>query len=199
MDFQQLISFAEKRNYAANSDKKSSANGRPDSSSKPNPNAVAKFLQKKKEAEMQRAIEERRRKERLIALRNQNSKSAKAAKMMMCKTKDNDFSKIVLSEREIEDKNYIERELRRKRLDDPVERMKERIEKERELEEASKGKRRRKPLTSSDKEVHSIKNKDRFDYKEVQKQTLVSFFHLLNVFSSKLIFCSFFFYAEWNP
>lgn len=175
MDYQKLIQYAERRDRV-DSTKKTSSSGVNGSSSGPDPNAVAKFLAKKRADGLRQAEEARLKKERLLALRNQNSKSAKAAKMMASKTKDNDFSKIILSEKEIEGKNLIESQLRRKQLNDPLERMKERIEKEQELELANKGKRRRKAHVSSDVIASTAdtinKNRERFkyDYKEVKKQ-----------------------------
>ncbi|GFX44472.1 hypothetical protein TNCV_4712981 [Trichonephila clavipes] len=104
---------------------------------------VRRFLEKRKAEEEAKAAEARRQKEKLLALRAQNTKSNKKAKIMASRTKDNDFSRIKLTEDEVAAKQKIEQELQRKHLMDKVERMKCRIELE-EKEKLQPKKRKRK-------------------------------------------------------
>lgn len=104
---------------------------------------VRRFLEKRKAEEEAKAAEARKQKEKLLALRAQNTKSNKKAKIMASRTKDNDFSRIKLTEDEVASKQKIEQELRRKHLMDKVERMKCRIELE-EKEKLQPKKRKRK-------------------------------------------------------
>lgn len=78
-----------------------------------------------------------------MALRAQNSKNNKKAKIMASRTKDNDFSKIRMTDDEREALKRREEELLRKNLADKVERMKARIEME-EREKLLPKKRKRK-------------------------------------------------------
>lgn len=78
-----------------------------------------------------------------MALRAQNSKNNKKAKIMASRTKDNDFSKIRMTDDEREAHKRREEELLRKNLADKVERMKARIEME-EREKLLPKKRKRK-------------------------------------------------------
>ncbi|XP_015912456.1 protein SPT2 homolog [Parasteatoda tepidariorum] len=89
---------------------------------------IKKFLAKKKAEEDAKAAEARKQKERLLQLRSQSTKNNKKAKLMAARTKDNDFSKIKLSEDQVASKKKIEIELNRKHLKDKKERMKARIE-----------------------------------------------------------------------
>lgn len=89
------------------------------------------------------AAEARKQKEQLLALRAQNSKNNKKAKIMASRTKDNDFSKIKLTDDEIEAKKRREAEIIRQNLASKVERMKARIEME-EKEKLLPKKRKRK-------------------------------------------------------
>ncbi|GFQ87424.1 hypothetical protein TNCT_219591 [Trichonephila clavata] len=104
---------------------------------------VRRFLEKRKAEEEAKAAQARTQKEKLLALRAQNTKSNKKAKIMASRTKDNDFSRIKLTEDEVASKQKIEQELRRKHLMDKVERMKWRIELE-EKEKLQPKKRKRK-------------------------------------------------------
>ncbi|GIY14563.1 protein SPT2 homolog [Caerostris extrusa] len=104
------------------------------------------ILEKKKAEEAARAAEDKKKKEKLLLLRSQNSKNNKKAKIMASRTKDNDFSRIKLSEDELASKQKIEQEIQRKHLNDKVERMKCRIELE-EKEKALPKKRKRKSKT----------------------------------------------------
>lgn len=92
--------------------------------------AVLRFLAKKKKEEQQKALEAQKKKAELLALRSQNTKNSKKAKIMASRTKDNDFSRIRLTEDEMEAKKKRETELLRMQLNDKVERMKARIEME---------------------------------------------------------------------
>lgn len=140
MDYSKLIALAKNNaEEASNAIKKAKA--KPVAG--PDPKAVEKFLIKKRLNEI-RAEEERKQKlEKLLQLRNQNTKSSKKAKLMACRTKDNDYSKIKLSEREIEAKERIDDELRRKGIGNKLDRMKQRIELE-DNEDEQQPKRRRK-------------------------------------------------------
>lgn len=113
---------------------------------------IAKFLAKKKAEEERRIVEERKKKEQLLALRAQSTKNSKKAKIMASRTKDNDFSKIKLSEDEILAKKSREAELMRKNLADKVERMKARIELEEKEKLLPKTRKRKKKDTEN--EVH---------------------------------------------
>jgi len=104
---------------------------------------IKRFLEKKKKEEEARAAEARRKKEELLAKRSQNSKNSKKAKIMASRTKDNDFSKIKLTDDEVEAKKKREAELIRQNLTNKVERMKARIEME-EKEKLLPKKRKRK-------------------------------------------------------
>ncbi|XP_035218063.1 protein SPT2 homolog [Stegodyphus dumicola] len=104
---------------------------------------IRRFLEKKKAEEEAKAAEAQKQKEQLLALRAQNSKNSKKAKIMASRTKDNDFSKIKLTEDEIEAKKKREAELQRQHLANKVERMKARIEME-EREKLMPRKRKRK-------------------------------------------------------
>lgn len=95
-----------------------------------------------------------RKKEKLLELRAQNSKSNKRAKVMASRTKDNNFGRIRLTEDEEEARRKREEELQRKMLTDKVERMKARI-KLQQQEEEQPHKRKRKRRTSAGEPVGS--------------------------------------------
>lgn len=85
-------------------------------------------------------------KEKLLALRAQNPKSNKAAKLMKSRTKDNDFSIIKLTEDEEILKKKVNIEMHRKETLDKLQRMKLRIELENQGRETlANRKRKHKP------------------------------------------------------
>ncbi|RWS07969.1 Protein SPT2-like protein [Dinothrombium tinctorium] len=84
--------------------------------------------------------------------------------MMATRTKDNDFSRIILTEDEIREKNAIEEKLRQKRIADPKERMKQRIEMETEAELAPK--KRKKKKASYEEECEDLPP---IDYTRINK------------------------------
>ena len=71
---------------------------------------------------------------------------------MACRTKDNDYSKIKLSERDIEVKERIDDELRRKGIGNKLDRMKQRIELEDNEDDQPKVRRKRRegPIVRED-------------------------------------------------
>ncbi|GBM24965.1 hypothetical protein AVEN_262119-1 [Araneus ventricosus] len=156
---------------------------------------VKRFLEKKKAEEAAKAAEARKLKEKLLELRSQNSKNNKKAKIMASRTKDNDFSKIRLTEDEVISKKKIEQELQRKHLKDKVERMKCRIELE-EKEKLLPKKRKRKSKHGEEEIIHQpvieeeppekskkFKNRDRNSEHKPQRQQPppMSFHELLKV------------------
>lgn len=116
--------------------------------------AVRAFLQRKEQEEKQKQLEELHKKEKLLELRAQNSKSNKRAKVMASRTKDNDFSRIRLTEEEEEARRKREMELHRKMLTDKVERMKARIALVQQ-EEGQPHKRKRRRLSASGEHLDS--------------------------------------------
>ncbi|CAL1267293.1 unnamed protein product [Larinioides sclopetarius] len=114
---------------------------------------VKRFLEKKKAEEAAKVAEARKLKEKLLELRSQNSKNNKKAKIMASRTKDNDFSKIRLTEDEVISKKKIEQEIQRKHLKNKVERMKCRIELE-EKEKLLPKKRKRKSKHAEEEIIH---------------------------------------------
>ena len=140
MDYNKLLAMAKNNaDEASHTIKKAKVKA----AAGPDPKAVEKFLINKRLNEI-RAEEERKQKlERLLELRNQNTKSSKKAKLMACRTKDNDYSKIKLSEREIEVKERIDNELRKKGIGNKLDRMRQRIELEDNEEEQPKIRRKR--------------------------------------------------------
>lgn len=110
MDYSQLIALAEnKAKIASESIKKAKAK-----SAGPDPRAIEKFLVNKRLKEIRDEEEKRAKLEKLLNLRRQNSKSNKKAKLMANRTKDNDYSKIVLTDKDIQNKERIDAELRKK-------------------------------------------------------------------------------------
>lgn len=152
MDFQELLNHADynaaEANYKGSVTKYSSVLPPPKKIAKSNVQSenIKRFLEKKKAEEAAKVAEARKEREKLLALRAQNSKNNKKAKIMASRTKDNDFSKIKLTEDEIEAKKRRE-EVLRKSLNDKVERMKARIEME-EKEKLMPKKRKRKSKNS---------------------------------------------------
>ncbi|KPM05198.1 hypothetical protein NH340_JMT02376 [Sarcoptes scabiei] len=61
----------------------------------PNPSAIAAFKARKEREELEKILKAKQDKNRLMALRAENSKSLKKAHMMKSRTKDNDFSKLI--------------------------------------------------------------------------------------------------------
>ncbi|RWS25385.1 protein SPT2-like protein [Leptotrombidium deliense] len=123
-DYQSLLSLADKarRNGFSQQPMNSlAANRKPAATAskekKPDPRAVQAFIIKKQREEMEKLEAMKRQKQHLLELRGQNRKSAKAAKMMASRTKDNDFSRIVLNDDEIREKCMIEEKLRKQRTE----------------------------------------------------------------------------------
>lgn len=140
MDYTKLIALAKSNaEEASNSIKKQKTKP----AAGPDPKAVEKFLIKKRLNEIREEEEKKQKLEKLLQLRNQNSKSSKKAKLMACRTKDNDYSKIKLSEREIEVKERVDDELRRKGIGNKLDRMKQRIELEDKEEDQPRRRKRR--------------------------------------------------------
>jgi len=94
----------------------------------PDPAAIKRFLANKERQKVKKLREEKLKKLNLLQLRAQNSKSKKVAKMMVSRTKENDFSKIKVSLDDLQQRKIVEEELKRQRILNPVERMKQRIE-----------------------------------------------------------------------
>ncbi|XP_023211316.1 glutamic acid-rich protein-like [Centruroides sculpturatus] len=130
MDFNYLSSISQfqHKTVKSNQNFKTKSSEKKTSSSQVTSNAIQAFLARKQEEERQKYEEAKRRKEKLLTLRAQNSKSNKKAKIMASRTKDNDFSKIKLTEDEVEAKIKREQELNKKRLTNTVDRMKARIQ-----------------------------------------------------------------------
>ncbi|XP_013775976.1 protein SPT2 homolog [Limulus polyphemus] len=116
--------------------------------------AVKKWLQRKEVEEQQKLVEAQKKKEHLLSLRAQNSKNNKKAKIMASRTKDNDFSRIKLTEDEVEAKVKRERELQQQMLTDKVERMKLRIS----LEERDNQAPRKRKRKSKNPELDDIED-----------------------------------------
>lgn len=130
MDYNYLssISQSRNRNIKINQKLESRNNEKKIPSSQVASNAVQAFLARKQQEERKKYEEARKRKEQLLALRAQNSKNNKKAKIMASRTKDNDFSKIKLTEDEVEAKIRREKELNKKHLTNTVDRMRARIQ-----------------------------------------------------------------------
>ncbi|GFT28327.1 hypothetical protein NPIL_168301 [Nephila pilipes] len=149
LDFKELLNIADYNKVAAQDEasikRYSTALPPPKKSQKSTvqSDGVRRFLEKRKAEEAAKAAEARKQKEQLLALRAQNTKSNKKAKIMASRTKDNDFSRIKLTDDERAAKLKIEKELQQKHLMDKVERMKCRIELE-EKEKLQPKKRKRK-------------------------------------------------------
>lgn len=166
MDYNKLIAMAKSNaEEASNAIKKAATK----SAAGPDPKAVEKFLIKKRLNEI-RAEEERKQKlEKLLELRNQNTKSSKKAKLMACRTKDNDYSRIKMSEREIEAKERIDDELRRKGIGNKLDRMKQRIE----LEDNDEDQPRRRKKRIGVSHAREDANFD-YSYEKMKKSRCVS-------------------------
>lgn len=157
MDYKKLIELAKsKAEDASNVVKKSTSK----QSSGPDPKAIENFLINKRLNEIRREEEKRAQMEKLLYLRGQNSKSNKKAKLMASRTKDNDYSKIKLTERDIENKERIDAELRKKGIDDKLGRMKQRIELEENDEDGLNRVKRKKVV----KDHHHNHQKEELDY-----------------------------------
>lgn len=144
MDYEQLISLAQTKAQHAESLIK-----KPKPKTKgPDPKAIESFLVKKRLNELKREEEERAKLQKLLQLRSQNSKSSKKAKLMSSRTKDNDYSRINLSERDIQNKERIDSQLRNKRIDNKLDRMRQRIELEEQDDQPIRQKRRKREHTS---------------------------------------------------
>ncbi|XP_064480775.1 protein SPT2 homolog [Ornithodoros turicata] len=123
--------------------------------------AIRAFLQRKEQEEKQKALDEQRKKEKLLELRAQSTKSNKRAKLMASRTKDNDFSRIRLTEDEEEMRRKREMELHRKMLTDKVERMKARIALQQQEESMPHKRKRRRHSTEADGELAEQKPQER--------------------------------------
>ncbi|XP_054169272.1 probable serine/threonine-protein kinase cdc7 [Oppia nitens] len=122
MDYRSLLSLADKKQEMKDSDneflvRKRASGGQ---SSGPNIKAIEAFKARKEREEMEKLREKRREKEKLMSLRAQNSKSVKKAMMMKTRTKDNDFSRIVLTDAQIEEQRRVEEKLRQKGSQDVI-------------------------------------------------------------------------------
>ncbi|XP_054712396.1 protein SPT2 homolog [Uloborus diversus] len=164
MDFKELLNIADHNKAVASSE----ASLKMYSSNLPPPKKVSKsgvlssgvkaFIEKQKAEQRRIESEARKKKEELLALRAQNSKNNKKAKIMASRTKDNDFSRIKLTDDEIEAKKKREAEIVRQNLANKVERMKARIEME-EREKLLPKKRKRKSKHGEeelDNHVHQV-------------------------------------------
>lgn len=160
MNFGRLLNVAEKNRNASAAEKTVKRYSTEVAPAKKLPKSnvqfaqIRAFLQRKEQEEKQKQIEEMRKKEKLLELRAQNSKSNKRAKVMASRTKDNNFGRIRLTEDEEEARQKREAELQRKMLTDKVERMKARIKLQQE-EEEQPHKRKRKRRTSAGEPVVS--------------------------------------------
>jgi protein SPT2 len=143
MDYKTLLSLAEKKqemNDTINSFniKRKSMNG--SNSCGPHKSVIDAFKARKAKEEFDKRLKAQKEKERLLSLRAQNSKSMKKARMMKTRTKDNDFSRIVLTEEQIEEQRRVEEKLKKKNITDLCQRMKTRIDLEEEESMAPKKK-----------------------------------------------------------
>lgn len=138
------------------------------SNSGPDPKAIENFLINKRLKEIREQEAKKAKLEKLLSLRKQNTKSNKKAKLMANRTKDNDYSKIVLTDKDIQNKERIDAELRKKGIDDKLDRMKQRIELEQDDDQIrTKSTKRR-----TDKIPHEIRNEDRnydYSYEKIKK------------------------------
>ena len=112
MDYKSLLNLAEKKqeardNFMAKQKAKSTSQG-------PSKEAIAKFKAKKEREELEKLRKAQQDKERLLTLRAQSGKSSKKMKMMKNRTKDNDFSKSVMTAEMVEEQRKIEEEIKRK-------------------------------------------------------------------------------------
>lgn len=127
MNYNQLLLAAQK-----NSDKQSlllKRNGPNGRTRGPDPAAVAAFKARKEREERERILRAEQEKNRLLALRAMNSKSMKKAHMMKSRTKDNDFSKIITTDKDI----CVNEQISEHSFKDTKERMKARIDLEQKL------------------------------------------------------------------
>lgn len=132
LDYKSILSLAEKKQQMKDNEylvKRKSKGGQ---GSGPDPSSIAAFKARKEREELQKMKERQREKERLMALRAQNSKSVKKAKMMKTRTKDNDFSGL-LTDAQAEDQRKVEEKLRLKGTQDLLRNKKAMIESEDKL------------------------------------------------------------------
>lgn len=132
MDYKELLALAEQKQNAINAFRLKKT-GQSRLNQGPAQSAIAAFKARKEREEHERLIHARREKEHLLSLRAQNSKSLKKSKAMQMRTKDNDFSKISISEGEARDQEKMEEKIRKKGVKGKKERVKARIEMDQKL------------------------------------------------------------------
>lgn len=141
MNYSDILSLAQKNTNNFQLQNKFQRNNAKKSG--PDDQAIKNFLAKQQRQNEEKSRKEKCERERLLAKRSQNSKEAKAARMMSRRTKDNDFSRIVVTKDMEQEQEKVDQILKKKAIYDPTERMKARIKIQEEMERDPKARKKK--------------------------------------------------------